>query len=181
MTDSSPVPNGTGEPGLYFLEPTTFEYSVRHLNHRIVTGGGVAVAGIVILVTVAGGSPFFQLLLSLGIVLVLLHAARFYRLRNGDGVAVRVSPEGLQVAEWDGASVPWGEIAAVRLSGRTTVVVIPKDAGSWFARLKPPDRVLRRLAAAMGSEPFTIDAGLILGQPMALETAIRLGLSQSSS
>lgn len=165
----------------FFLEPTTFEYSVRHLNHRIVTGGGVALAGLAIMLTAGRGSPFFQLLLSLGVALVVFHAIRFYRLSNGDGVAVRVLPEGLQVTTWGASTVPWSEIEAVRIAGRTTVVIVPKDAALWFSRLKPLDRTLGRLMSAIGSNPFTIDAGLLKGQPVELEVAIQRGLAQSGS
>jgi hypothetical protein len=133
------------------------------------------------MLTVGRGSLFFQLLLSLGIALVVFHAARFYRLGNGDGVAVRVSPEGLQVAAWGISTVPWSEIAAVRITGRTTVVIAPQNADLWFSRLKPLDRILGRLKAAIGSDPFTIDAGLLKGQPVELEVAIQRGLDRSRS
>ncbi len=163
------------------MDTTTFNYSLRHVNHRIVSGGIVALAGIAILLLVAGISLPFQMLLALGIVVVVFHAARFYALKSGDGVAVRVGPEGLQVAEWGVGAVPWSEIRSVRISGRTTVVVDFQDAGRWLSRLKPVERALRRVASFAGSGPFTIDAGLLAGQPVQLEMAIQKWLVSSNS
>jgi hypothetical protein len=163
------------------LETTSFNYSFRHVNHRIATGGIVACAGLAILIFVGGSSKPFQLLLALGIVVVVFYAARFHRLKSGDGVAVRVGRDGLQVAEWGTGLVPWSEIQSIEIVGRTTIVITPRDAALWFSRLNLMDRARLRVASLAGSDPFTIDAGLLSGQPVELETTMQQWLAVSRS
>jgi hypothetical protein len=131
--------------------------------------------------TAAGDSPLFQLLLAVAIAGVAYHAFRTHRLQQAGDVGVRVGPDGLQVAAWGWGEVPWSEIEAVRIAGRTMVVITPKDLSLWLRRLKPMGRALRRVSALVGSDPFTIDAGLLKGQPVELETAIRHWLVKSNA
>ncbi len=154
-------------------QDTRFNYSIRHVNHRIFTGGLVAFIGIAVLFVFGDAPPFFRALLAVGVVVVLFYILRYNRLRAEGVTAIRIDDRGLDVAAWGVGPIPWSEIAEARIAARSTIQVRLRDPRAWLDRMSMQDRLLRQAESIFGAGPFAIDCGVLDAQPVVILEAIR--------
>ena len=155
-----------------------FNYSIRHVNHRMFTGGLVALIGGAILFAFGEAPPIFRGLLAVGVVVVLFYVLRYNRLRADGVTAVNIDHRGLDVAAWGVGPIPWSEIEDARVVARSTIQVKLRDPKAWLDRMETQDRLLRQAESIFGAGPFAIDCGLLDAQPVLVCEAIRQWLAR---
>lgn len=112
----------------------------------------------------------FTVALAAGILVVRVKTAEMAKAKEAP---VQLDNQGLSVRAWGVGPVAWADIAGVRTSHGSWVVVDLTDPATCLARAKWLQRFFMRAFGAIGRGPFAIDAGFLEGTPQQVAASIR--------